>query len=62
MSEEKTRIEFDAPTSLVDRVDTVAEVLDIPRTQLLIDARENKLDELAAEETFRRRYRCDRAR
>ncbi|SDY16211.1 hypothetical protein [Halobellus clavatus] len=62
MSEEKTRIEFDAPTSLVDRVDTVAEVLDIPRTQLLIDALENKLDELAAEETFRRRYRCDRAR
>ncbi len=55
MSEEKTRVEFDAPKSLVDRVDTVAEVLDIPRTQLLIDALENKLDELANEETFRRR-------
>jgi hypothetical protein len=55
MTGEKTRIEFDAPKSLVDRVDTVAEVLDIPRTQLLIDAVENKLDELANEETFRRR-------
>ena len=55
MSEEKTRVEFDAPKSLVDRIDTVAEVLDIPRTRLLIDALENKLDELANEETFRRR-------
>jgi hypothetical protein len=55
MTEEKTRVEFDAPKSLVDRVDTVAEVLDIPRTRLLIDALENKLDELANEETFRRR-------
>jgi len=55
MTEEKTRVEFDAPKSLVNRVDTVAEVLDIPRTRLLIDALENKLDELANEETFRRR-------
>jgi hypothetical protein len=55
MTEEKTRVEFDAPKSLVARVDTVAEVLDIPRTRLLIDALENKLDELATEETFRRR-------
>jgi len=55
MSEEKTRVEFDAPTSLVERIDTVAEVLDIPRTRLLIDALENKLDELANEETLRRR-------
>ena len=55
MSEDKTRVEFDAPKSLVDRVGTVAEVLDIPRTRLLIDALENKLDELATEETLRRR-------
>jgi hypothetical protein len=55
MSEEKTRVEFDAPKSLVERIDTVAEVLDIPRTWLLIDALENKLDELATEETVRRR-------
>lgn len=55
MPEEKTRVEFDAPKSLVERIDTVAEVLDIPRTRLLIDALENKLDELANEETFRRR-------
>jgi predicted transcriptional regulator len=55
MSEEKTRVEFNAPKSLVERIDTVAEVLDIPRARLLIDALENKLDELANEETFRRR-------
>ena len=55
MTEEKTRIEFDAPKSLVDRIDTVAEVLEIPRTRLLINALENKLDEIANEETFRRR-------
>lgn len=55
MTGEKTQVEFDAPKPLVDRVDTVAEVLDIPRTRLLIDALENKLDELATEETFRRR-------
>ena len=55
MTGEKTRVEFDAPTSLIERVDTVSEVLDIPRTRLLIDALENKLDELANEETFRRR-------
>ncbi|AXG08301.1 hypothetical protein DU500_17625 (plasmid) [Haloplanus rubicundus] len=55
MTGEKTQVEFDAPKPLVDRVDTVAEVLDIPRTRLLIDALENKLDDLANEETFRRR-------
>jgi len=55
MTREKTQVEFDAPKSLVERIDTVAEVLDIPRTRLLIDALENKLDELANEETVRRR-------
>jgi len=55
MTGEKTQVEFDAPKSLIERVDTVAEVLDIPRTRLLIDALENKLDEFATEETFRRR-------
>ena len=55
MTGEKAQVEFDAPKPLVDRVDTVAEVLDIPRARLLIDALENKLDELAIEETFRRR-------
>jgi hypothetical protein len=55
MSEEKTRVEFDAPKSLVDRVETVAEVLDIPRTRLLIDALTNKLAEHANDEEFRQR-------
>jgi len=55
MTGEKTQVEFDAPKSLIERVDAVSEVLDIPRTRLLVDALENKLDELANEETFRRR-------
>ena len=55
MSKEKTRVEFDAPKSLIERVDTVAEVFHIPRIRLLIGALENKLDELAKEKPFRRR-------
>ena len=55
MPEENPRVEFDAPKPLVDCIDTVAEVLDIPRPRLLIDALENNLDELATEEPFRRR-------
>ena len=52
---EKTRVDFNAPKSLVERADSVAEILDISRTRLLIDALEDELAELAADEEFRRR-------
>jgi hypothetical protein len=55
MSEEKTRVDFNAPKSLVERTDSVVEILDISRTRLLIDALEDELEELANDEAFRRR-------
>ncbi|MFB6128195.1 MAG: hypothetical protein ABEJ47_00390 [Halorhabdus sp.] len=55
MAEEKTRVDFNAPKSLVERADSVSEVLDISRTRLLIDALEDELQELANDERFRRR-------
>ncbi|GAA0219072.1 hypothetical protein [Halobaculum roseum] len=55
MAEERTRVDFNAPTSLVERADSVVEILDISRTRLLIDALEDELEELATNEEFRRR-------
>jgi hypothetical protein len=55
MAEEKTRVDFNAPKSLVERADSVVEILDISRTRLLIDALEDELEELATDEEFRRR-------
>lgn len=55
MAEEKTRVDFNAPKSLVKRADSVVEVLDISRTRLLIDALEEELENLAKDEEFRRR-------
>lgn len=55
MAEEKTRVDFNAPKSLVERADSVADVLDISRTRLLIEALEDELDELATDAQFRRR-------
>jgi hypothetical protein len=55
MAEEKTRVDFNAPKSLVKRADSVVEILDISRTRLLIEALEDELEELANDEEFRRR-------
>jgi len=57
MAEEKTRVDFNAPASIVERADNVAEVLDVSRTQLLIDALQDKLDEFATDEGVRHRLR-----
>ncbi|WP_049903840.1 hypothetical protein [Halococcus agarilyticus] len=57
MAEEKTRVDFNAPKSIVERADNVAELLDISRTRLLIDALQDELDELVNEEGFRNRLR-----
>ena len=57
MAEEKTRVDFNAPTSIVERADNVAELLDISRTRLLIDALQDELDDLVNEEGFRSRLR-----
>ena len=55
MPEEKIRVDFNAPASLVERADQVADVLDVSRTSLLIDALEDELEEITGDETFRRR-------
>jgi hypothetical protein len=55
MAEEKTRVDFNAPKSLIERADSVVELLDISRTRLLIDALEDELEELANDAEFRRR-------
>ena len=55
MAEEKTRVDFNAPKSLVERADSVVEILDISRTRLLIDALEDELEDLAHDEEFRQR-------
>jgi hypothetical protein len=57
MTEEKTRVDFNAPASIVERADNVAELLDISRTRLLIDALQDELDELVNEEGFRSHLR-----
>lgn len=55
MAEEKTRVDFNAPTQLVEQADRIASLLGVSRTQLLIDALRDEIDELAADEGFRRR-------
>ncbi|EMA55871.1 hypothetical protein [Halococcus salifodinae] len=57
MAEEKTRVDFNAPASIVERADNVAELLNVSRTQLLIDALQDELDELINDEGFRSRLR-----
>jgi hypothetical protein len=57
MAEEKTRVDFNAPASLVERTDNVAEVLNISRTRLLIDALQDELDEVVNDEGFRSHLR-----
>lgn len=54
MAEEKTRIDFNAPTSLVEQVDAVADLLDTSRTRILVDALRNELDDLVHEEEVHR--------
>lgn len=55
MAEEKTRVNFNAPPSLVEQADSVAALLDVSRTQLLVDALRDEIDALAEDEGFRRR-------
>jgi hypothetical protein len=57
MAEEKTRVDFNAPASIVERADNVAELLDISRTRLLIDALQDELDEVVNDEGFRSHLR-----
>ena len=57
MAEEKTRVDFNAPRALVERADRAADLLDISRTQLLIDALQDELAELTDNDEFRARLK-----
>lgn len=57
MSEEKTRVDFNAPVSLVEQADHVADLLDVSRTQILIDALREEINDLASDDGFQRRLR-----
>ena len=55
MSEGKTRVDFNAPESLVERADAIADLLSISRTQLIIDALSDKMGDVTADEEITRR-------
>lgn len=57
MAEERTRIDFNAPSSLVERADALADLLETSRTRILIDALRNELDDLTREDAVRREVR-----
>ncbi|WP_121820769.1 hypothetical protein [Halostella salina] len=57
MSGDKARVDFNAPEDLVEEADAVADLLDTSRTNLLIDALRQQLDEIANDESFRRRLK-----
>lgn len=57
MSDEKRRVDFNAPASLVERADSVSDLLDVSRTRILVEALETKLDDVTNDEAFRERVR-----
>lgn len=57
MSEDTVRVDFNAPASLVEEADAVADLLDTSRTSLLVDGLRKQLEEVASEEAFQRRLR-----
>ena len=57
MSEGKTRVDFNAPESLVERADAIADLLSISRTQLIIDALSDKMGDVTTDEEITRRLR-----
>ena len=56
--EEKTRVDFNAPTSLVERADAIADLLGTSRTQLLVEALRAEIDNRVADEAFRDRIKA----
>ena len=57
MAEKTTRVGFNAPVSLVQRADRIADLLDTSRTSLLIDALRDELDALVTDEEVQHRLK-----
>lgn len=55
VADDKTRVDFNAPTSLVEQADTIADLRGVSRTQLLTEALQSEIDELTTDRQFRRR-------
>jgi len=53
-ADEKPRVDVNAPKSLIEQADRVADVHDISPTQRLIDALRNELEELTRDVGFQR--------
>lgn len=53
--EDKTRVDFNAPSSLVEQADTIADLRGVSRTQLLTEALQSEIEEVASDREFRRR-------
>jgi hypothetical protein len=57
VADEKTRVDFNAPSELVKQADVIANLLDTSRTQLLIEALRGEIASLTTDEEFRRRVK-----
>lgn len=57
VSEEKTRVDFNAPSSLVEQTDFIADLLNTSRTQLLIEALRDEIAALTSDEDFKRQVK-----
>ena len=55
VTEERVRVDYNAAKSLVERVGSVVEILGTSRDRFLLNTLEDKLEELANDEEFRRR-------
>lgn len=53
MAGEKTRVDFNAPSSLVERADAIAELLDMSRTQLITEALRDELESRLSDDQLR---------
>ncbi|MEZ3117651.1 hypothetical protein RYH80_17170 [Halobaculum sp. MBLA0147] len=52
-SDDPRRVHFQSPEYLVDRLDAIAELFDTDRTELLVEAIREYVEETAESETFR---------
>lgn len=57
MENNKTRVDFNAPSSLVERADIIAELLDTTRTQLLIKGLRKEINNRISDKAFKHKVR-----
>jgi len=55
MQEQKKRVDFNADASVIERADSITEILNTTRTDFIIDAIENEIRKLRNDEEFRQK-------